>query len=98
MFLFFIPFSLFDLIDFISYLPIIKNKEHNYISIPYYLSIILSNQLYSLFDQLSNEEWSNVCIPYSLIYRIDVTLGWQLRKLNISAETEPVFTRNCSPF
>ena len=64
---------------------------------------------YSLFDRINsipyltrirNKEWSNVFVPYYLIYKIDVTLERRLRKLHVSTGTSAVCTRitSCLPF
>ena len=63
-FLFFIPYSLFDQIVAIPYLPRLKNKEYNYISIPYSLLFIWPNRDYSLFAQIRNNEWNSTSFSY----------------------------------
>ena len=45
------------------------------------------------FSRMQNKEKKNVCVQYSLIYNIDVTLGRRLGKLYVSARTAAVITR-----
>ena len=44
-------------------------------------------------SRIQNKEKKNACVLYSLIYKIDVTLGRRLRTLHVSVRTASVFTR-----
>ena len=54
--IFLIPYSLFDRIVSIHYLPQMRNKEKNSTSIPCYLFLIWSNRFYPWFVQIRNKE------------------------------------------
>ena len=45
------------------------------------------------WTRIRNNEWNNVHIPYSLFYKIGVTLKRQLRKLHVSTVGAAAFTR-----
>ena len=72
LFLFLIPYSLFDRIDSIPYLPKISNRILFQFLIPYSLFDRIDSSSY--LTTIRNKEWNNVFVPYFLFYKIDVTL------------------------
>ena len=67
----------------------------NSILFPFSIPWSLFRQIASIsyLSRIQNKEKKNVCVIYSLICKIDVTLGRRLRKLHVPARTAAVFTR-----